>query len=349
MVLVLANTQRQDNLPRHLGDPGGPVKPFRYFAFAVAVAVGSLNSASAPAQEWPSRPVRIINTFAPGGAADILARLAADHLSGAFGQQFFVETRAGAGGAIGVQFVAHAEPDGYNFVVTTLSLLAFTPITNPKVAYDPLNDLTNVAYLAGTPVAFLVRTAGNVRSLQDFIAHGKASNKPLTYSSSGVGSNGHLIAEYFGRKASIKVEHVPYKGASQGLTDLIGGHLDFSAQTMSSASGLIRGNAALPLAHTFKERLPDYPQVPTFKELEFPELASTNWFALAAPAGLPRDVAQKVNREIVKMVLRPDVQKRLREDGLVAETFTVDEFREFIVAETARWKPMLIETGLAAQ
>jgi putative tricarboxylic transport membrane protein len=298
------------------------VKSLRNIAAAALLTVPL--GAAAIAQEWPSRPVRIVNTFTPGGAADILARLAADHLSGAFGQQFFVETRAGAAGAIGIQYVAHAEPDGYNFVITTLSLLTFAPITNPKIGYDPLNDLTNVAYLAGSPVALVVSAAARVKSLEEFIARGKASAKALTYSSSGVGSNGQVVAEYFGRKAGIKVEHVPYKGASQGLTDLIGGHLDFSAQTMSSASGLIRGNQALPLAHTFKERLPDYP-----------------------PAGLPRDIAVKVNREIAKMMQRPDIRKRLSEDGLVAETFSVDAFRDFIVAETARWKPMLIETGLA--
>jgi tripartite-type tricarboxylate transporter receptor subunit TctC len=346
-MLVLANALRWTNLLHYLGDPGGHVKPVRSYALAAAVVAGSLASTAAKAQEWPNPPVRIINTFAPGGAADVLARLAADHLSRALGQQFFVETRAGAGGVIGVQFVAHAEPDGYNLVVTTLSLLAFAPVINPKIGYDPLKDLTNVAYLAGSPVAFVISATNNATSLQDFIARGRASDKPLTYSSSGVGSNGHLVAEFFGRKTGIKVEHVPYKGASQGLTDLIGGHLDFSAQTLSSASGLIRGNAALPLAHTFKERLPDYPRVPTFKELGYPELVSTNWFGLAGPAGLPADIAQKVNREIVKMTLRPDVATRLRQDGLVAETFTVDEFRNFIVAESARWKPMLIETGLA--
>jgi tripartite-type tricarboxylate transporter receptor subunit TctC len=172
-----------------------------------------------------------------------------------------------------------------------------------------------MAYLAGSPVAFVVSATNNVTSLQDFIARGRASDKPLTYSSSGVGSNGHLIAELFGRKTGIKVEHVPYKGASQGLTDLIGGHLDFSAQTLSSASGPIRGNGELPLAHPFKERLPDYPRVPTFKELGYPELVSTNWFGLAGPAGLPADIAQKVNREIVKMTLRRDVANRLRQDG----------------------------------
>ncbi len=318
-------------------------------AAAAIAAPLSLLGPPASAQEWPSRPVRIVNTFAPGGAADILARLAADHLTAAFGQQFFVETRAGAAGAIGVQFVAHAEPDGYNFVVTTLSLLTFAPLTNPKLGYDPLVDLTNVAFLAGSPVAFVVSARGDVKTLDAFIARGRASPRPLTFSSSGVASNGHLIAEHFGRKVGIKVEHVPYKGASQGLTDLIGGHLDFSAQTMSSASGLIRGGAALALAHTYKSRLPDYSTVPTFSELGYPELTGTNWFALAAPAGLPRAIADKVNRELAKMVRRPEIEKRLREDGLIADPMTVDEFHDFILAETARWKPMLIDTGLASQ
>ncbi len=311
--------------------------------------VAALMPAAGRADEWPSRPVRIVNGFAPGGAADVLARLAADQLTTAFGQQFFVETRAGAGGAIALQSVLHAEPDGYNFVITTLSLLALNPIANPKAGYDPLGDLTNVAYLAGSPVAFLVSAASPVKSLGDLVTRGKTGGRPLTFSSSGVGSNGHLLAEYFGRKAGIAVEHVPYKGASQGLTDLIGGHLDFSAQTVSSGSGLIRGHTALPLAHTFKTRLPDYAEVPTFTELGYPDIVSTNWFALAAPAGLPRDIAEKVNREMVKMVRRPDIQKRLREDGLVPEPFDLAEFRAFIVQEIARWKPMLKETGFVAQ
>lgn len=304
--------------------------------------------ATADADEWPSRPVRIVNTFAAGGAADVLARLVADHLSGAFRQQFFVETRAGAAGAIGLQYVAHTEPDGYNFVVTTLSLLILAPLINPKVGYDPLNDLANVAYLAGSPVTFVVNAGSPVKTLDAFIARGHSSAKPLTYSSSGVGSNGYVLAEYFARRAGMRVEHVPYKGASQGLTDLIGGHLDFAAQTLSSSSGLIHGHTALPLAHSFRERLPDFPDVPTFRELGFPHLVSTNWFGLAAPAGLPKDIADKVNREIVKLMLRPETQKRLREDGLIAESFDVAAYRAFIVGEAVRWKPMVLEAGIAA-
>ena len=315
---------------------------------AAAVATTLMSLRPGGAAEWPTHPVRIVNTFVPGGAADVLARLAADHLSAAFGQQFYVETRAGAGGVIGVQFVAHSEPDGYNFVVTTLSLLTFAPITNPKVGYDPLVDLTNVAYLAGSPVALLVNAGAQVRTLDAFVARAKAARKPLTFSSSGVGSNGHLIGELFGREAGILVEHVPYKGAAQGLTDLIGGHLDFSAQTMSSASGLLRGNTARALAHTFKTRLPDYPDVPTFAELGYAELSGTNWFALAAPAGLPKEIAEKVNGEIAAMMRKPEIQSRLRADGLVPEIMSIAEFRGFIIAEAARWKPMLKAAGLAA-
>ena len=142
-------------------------------AAAVATTLISLRPGGAAA--WPTHPVRIVNTFVPGGAADVLARLAADHLSAAFGQQFYVETRAGAGGVIGVQFVAHSEPDGYNFVITTLSLLTFAPITNPKVGYDPLVDLTNVAYLAGSPVALLVNAGAQVKTLDAFVAKAKAA------------------------------------------------------------------------------------------------------------------------------------------------------------------------------
>src|SRR5262249_8427149 len=151
----------------------------------------------------------IVNTFAVGGAADILARTVADYLSTAFGQQFFVETRAGAAGSIGVQTVIASPPDGYKFVITNLSLLALLPTSNPKPRFDPKRDLTNVAYIAGTPIVLSVNPARGFRTLADFLSYGKSSAKPLTYSSSGVGSNGHLLTETFAQKTGIRVEHVP--------------------------------------------------------------------------------------------------------------------------------------------
>jgi len=318
----------------------------RLGALLVALAAAAASAATpAGAQDWPSRPVRIVNTFAPGGAADTLARLVADHLSQAFGQQFYVETRAGAAGVIGVTSVAHAPPDGYNFVITTFSLLIIGPLTNPKIGYHPQKDLTNIAYIAGSPIVFVVNAKSDVKTLKDFVALGKNSETPLTYSSSGIGSNGQLISEYFAKLAGIRVEHVPYKGAAQGLTDLVGGHLVFSSQTLSSSAGLVRGGALAPIAVTATARLPDYPDLPTFKELGYPDLITTNWFGLAGPGGLPKAIADKVNAESIKAMTRPDTAKRLREDGLVTEPLTVDAFRAFIETETTRWQPVLRSAG----
>jgi tripartite-type tricarboxylate transporter receptor subunit TctC len=316
---------------------------------AAAVLAVLAGAPAARAEDWPVRPVRIVNTFAAGGAADILARTVADHLSGVFGQQFFVETRAGAGGAIGVQSVVNAPPDGYNFVITNVSLLALVPISNPRLGFDPRRDLTNIAYIAGSPVVFSVNPASGVRTLADFVARAKQSDKPLTYSSSGVGSMGQLVAEYFAQIADIRIEHVPYKGASQGLTDLVGGHIAFSSQTVSSTAGQLHSGTLIGVVQTGKERMPDFPTVPTFNELGYPDLIGTTWFSLSGPAGLPADIVNKVNREVVRAMTRPEAQQRLREGGLVADAMTVGEFNKLIAAETARWKPVIEKAGLVGK
>ena len=315
----------------------------RFAAFAFGLFV-SMQTASA--QDWPSRPVRVVNTFAAGGTADVLARLVADHLSSAFKQQFFVETRAGATGLIGLRSVISSEPDGYNFVLSTQSLLVTSPIMNPSVGYDPARDLTNVGYIGGSPIVFLVSPSSGIKTFADFIAHARKTDKPLTYSSSGLGGNGHLMTEFFGQRANVKVEHVPYKGASQGLMDLIGGHIAFSAQTVSSAASYMRSGTLIALAHTGEDRLPDYPDLPTLKELGYPELVATTWFSISAPAKLPRDIAEKVNREMMRTMASPEVQKQMQRDGLVTKNMTIDEFGKFIDFEAARWKPVIERAGL---
>ena len=310
-----------------------------------ALAVGALTMSTAAADEWPSRPVRMVNTFAAGGTADVLTRLVADHLTVAFKQQFFVETRAGAGGAIGVQSVANSPPDGYNFVLSNITQLVLLPLSNPKLGYDPQRDLINIAYVAGAPIMLSVNAASGVRTFADFIAHGKKSATPLTYSSSGVGSSGHLVGKLFAQKAGIKVEHVPYKGASQGLMDLVAGHIFFSAQTVSSTAAQVRGGALNAIVHSHTARLPDFPEVPTFKEMGI-DLVATTWFTISGPAKLPPDIVAKMNREIVAAVSKPEVQQRLRHDGLIAEAMSVEQFKAYIDAETARWKPVLEQAGL---
>jgi tripartite-type tricarboxylate transporter receptor subunit TctC len=311
----------------------------------LSLATVLLGALPAAGEEWPTRPVRIVNTFAAGGTADVLARTIADHLSAAFGQQFFVETRAGAGGVIGVQSVVSAPPDGYNFVITNVSLLVLTPAANPAIGYDPQRDLTNVAYIAGAPIVLSVNPARGVKTLAEFVSAAKAGARPMAYSSSGLGSMGHLTAESFARQAGISVERVPYKGASQGLMDLVGGHIAFACQTVSSTAAQLRSGALVGLAHTADERLGSYPDLPTFKEQGYSDLVSTTWFSLSGPARLPGIVAEKVNREIAKALARPDLRERLQQDGMVTQEMSTGAFRAFIAAETARWKPLAERIG----
>jgi len=300
----------------------------------------------ASAQNWPTKPVRIVNTFAPGGAADFLARTVADDLSNAFGEQFYVETHSGAAGAIGVNMVANTPPDGYNFVITNITMLVLSPIGNPRLGYDPFRDLTNIAYLGGSPIVLSVNAKSGINTLADFIALAKKSPKPLTYSSSGVGSSGHLFGEILGQKLGVQFEHVPYKGAAQGLMDLVGSHIAFSAQTVTSTAAQIRGGALNGIAVTAKDRMADFPKMPTFKELGYPEFVNPVWFSLSGPANLPKDITQKVNREVAKAMAKPAMQDTMRKQGMITEAMTPGELHDLIERETAFWKPVMEKAGL---
>jgi tripartite-type tricarboxylate transporter receptor subunit TctC len=315
----------------------------KHFCATLFVLAGLFAAAPATAQDWPTRPVRIVNTFAPGGAADILARMVADHLSVAFKQQFFVETRAGAGGTIGVQTVANSDPDGYNFVLTTLSLIIIGPTMNPKVGYDPMKDLTHLGYIAGSPILFIVSAKSDVKTLKDFVA--KARVKPLTYGTSGLQAAGHMVAQSFAMQADLKFEIIPYKGASQSIVDVVANHIDFATPTVTSASGQLRGGTVTGLAVATEARLPDYPDVPTFRELGY-DVVATNWFALAGPAGLPAEIVRKVNHEINVAMAKPENQNRMREDAMLVQSMDAPAFRRFIEQEGVRWKPVIERAGL---
>src|SRR5260370_15188234 len=267
----------------------------RCCAALLALAAAGLAPAPAQSQAWPTRAGWLMNRVAPGGAADLVARTVADGLAGAFGQPFIVETRAGAGGAIGVQSVMATPPDGYTFVITNVSILVLAPISNPRLGYAPLRDLVNIAYIAGSPIVLSVNPASGAKTLDQFIAAAKKGGKPLPYSSSGVGSMGQLLAESFAQQTGIAIEHVPYKGASQGLLDLVGGHIAFASQTLTSTFGQIRAGTLTAVAQTADRRLPDFPDLPTFKEQGFPDLVSTTWFSLSGPAGLAPDIVRRVN------------------------------------------------------
>ena len=318
----------------------------RLIACAMAGALCAL-SAPVSAQDWPTRPVRIVSPFAAGGTASILARLMADQFSKVFKEQFYVETRPGAGGTLGIHAVAHSDPDGYSFGLTNVSVAVMAPLIKPNLGYNSDKDLVNIGYVAGSPVVLSVKSDSGIKTLADFIARAKASEKPLTYSSSGVGTMGHLVIESLAQQAGIKVEHVPYKGASQGITDVVGGHITASSQILGSVSSYVRSGSLTAIAHAGEKRIADYPKIPTFTELGYPNLVSSTWFAIVGPSGLPPEIVQKVNKAINDYVSEPATQKKLEEMGFVVKPMSPQGLNDFIRDETKRWKPMIDHLKLA--
>jgi tripartite-type tricarboxylate transporter receptor subunit TctC len=316
---------------------------------AVVLTGTILALTSAAAQDWPTKPVRIIVPFGAGGTGDALARIVGEQLSASFKQQFVVENRTGAGGMIGVQALASSAPDGYTVGITNVSTLSLIPVINPKNAYHPLNDFAHVAFVAGAPVSLAVYPKLGVKTLPEFIAHANKSAQPLTFASSGLGSDGHLIGEAIAASTKIKVEHVPYKSTSQALTDVVGGHVAFSTFTLSSSSAFIRAGTLAGIAVTSAERMPDYPDLPTFKELGYGDLVSSTWFAISGPAKLPKAIVEKLNREITVAMAKPEVQARMRRDGLLTEAMSPEAFTKFVASESARWTPLIQRAGLAGK
>src|SRR5262245_27915035 len=306
-------------------------------------------AAAAHAQAWPDRPVRIVAPFAPGGAADTLGRIVAEPLSQTFKQQFFVENRAGAGGMIGAASVATAAPDGYTFVVSGVASHVIAPAMSSNPGFDPVHDFTHIAYLGGPPVLFIVNQAHPAQDFRQFLTWAKASLQPIDYISPGTGTQGNLFAEGFARREGFKLVHIPHKGAGPALLDLVAGHVPFGSVTFSSAAELIRGSKVRPLAVSAEKRLPNFPDIPTFRELGDDDLVTATWFGFSAPAKLPPEIAQALGREITNNILqRPEVQRRMAQDEIETRLMTPAQFTTFLAGEVARWAPLAKQLGSAA-
>jgi tripartite-type tricarboxylate transporter receptor subunit TctC len=313
-----------------------------------ALAMGALMTTAAnAASDWPNRPVRILSTFAAGGAADVLARVIAEHLSTALKQQFFVEVRAGAGGQIAVRSILDSPPDGYNLVLVSVSHLVIHPMSRKDATYDPLKDLTNIAFAGGSPVVVSVNSdKSGVKTLKDLIDRGKSQR--ITYSSSGLGTMGHLVGANFVNMTKMNSEHVPYKGASQALADLVGGHIIWCSQTLTSTSSYLRGKTLNGLAVSTDKRLPDWPDIPTLKE-QGHDLVASIWFALSGPANLPPEIVKKLNEEVNRAMTSPEVAARMRRDGMITNPMSPQQFGKFIADEKRAWSPVVEQVGLAVK
>jgi len=305
-------------------------------------------AASAFAQNWPAKPVRVVVPFAPGGTADTLGRIVANKLSESFGQSFVVENRAGAGGIIGSELVAKSAPDGYMLVVSGVASHAVAPALSAKLPFDPVKDFTHIALFGGPPSVFAIHPSIPAKTLKEFIALAKAQPGALPYGSPGNGTQGHLIAELLKQTAGINIAHVPYKGASGAVTDLIAGHIHAVSTTLTTAGAQIRAGRARALAISSAARLPDYPGVPTFRELGYPQLVASIWFSLSGPAGMSADIVTRLNTEVRRILQLPDVRERLRPDGIEPGTLDAKAFTEFVAAEVKRWGPVVRASGANA-
>lgn len=313
-------------------------------ALVLAAVVGV-----ACAQDYPSKPVRLVIGFPPGGSNDIVARILAPKLTELLGAQVVVENRPGANATIGTEYVARSAPDGYTLTLASVSPLVISPFTYSKLPYDTVNDFTAITTVAMTPEAVSVHPALPVRSLKELIALARSKPGKLDFASSGNGGLPHLTIELLKTIAKIDVLHVPYKGAGPALTDVLGGHvpgfiIDFPVVYPHIKGGRLRG-----LVVTSENRNPLLPDLPTSGEQGFPKLLSVNWFAVMAPVKTPRPIVEKLHAALVKAATSPDVKERFTAVGV--ETMTIkspDAFASFLKEELVRWGKLAKESGARA-
>lgn len=321
-------------------------------AVVLLAAVSAVPTAaeSPSATPWPTHPVRVVIPYVAGGSTDTLGRLAAQKLTEAFGQQFVADNRTGGGGIIGSEMVARAAPDGYTLVVSSLPTVVIGPILNPENwTVDPIKDFTHIAVLGGPPSVLVVDTQLAAKTLAAFVTLAKADPAALSYGTAGIGSSGHLFGEMLQLRAGFHMTHVPYRGANQAIADLVGHHLPVGFLTVQTAAEQIHAGEVQALTVTTKSRLPDYPDLPTFLQAGYPDLAASTWFALSGPAGLPPAIVQRINDVIVKTFQEPEIRARLQRDGIEFEPMNVPAFNAFIHSEFDRWAPLVRSLAKAAK
>lgn len=315
----------------------------------IAVAPGTPGAGTVQAQPWPVKPVRIIVPFVPGGTADTLGRIVATRLTESLGQSFIIDNRAGAGGVIGTELVARSAPDGYTLGVSGFGPHVVATALMAKPAYDPSRDFTHIALFGGPPSVLAIHPSVPAQNLKALIALAKAQPTALNYGSAGNGSTGQLVAELLKRAAGFKMAHVPYRGAAAAVADLVPGHVQAVSTTLTTVGPQVRAGRARALALSAAARLPDYADIPTYRELGYAELVASTWFALSGPAGLPAAVADRLNAEVRRILQLPEIRDRLRPDGFEPNALSAQAFSEFMAAEVRRWWPVVRASGARAE
>lgn len=307
-----------------------------------AVAAGVLQAAAAA---YPTKPVRFVVPFAPGGSTDTLARTMGMKLTDALGQQVVVDNRPGANGNIGMEIVARAAPDGHTIVLGYIANLAIGPSLYAKLPFDPIKDFAPITQPASSPNVLVAHPSLQAGSLKELIALAKTKPGQINFASASVASVGHLTGEYLNSLAGIRMVHVPYKGSGQAVTDLLGGHVQLMFSGFSSTLPHIQAGKLRPLAVTGPKRSAAVPEVPTIAEQGFPGFEATAWYGVLAPAGTPRPIVARLHSELTEILKVADVRKRLENLGFEIVGSTPQDFAAYIKSEIKKWEKVVKASG----
>ncbi|HEY8612944.1 MAG TPA: tripartite tricarboxylate transporter substrate binding protein [Roseomonas sp.] len=306
-------------------------------ALVAAGSLGGAAQAQPPAQAaWPSRPIRIVAPFPPGGLADVLARTVGDELGRSLGQPVVVDNRAGAGGNVGAEVVARAAPDGYTLMMSSTGILSINQFLYPTLGFDPEKGFEPISVIADMPMLLVVNPRVEARTAREFVALAQANPGKLNFGSAGNGTTGHLALALFTAMADVRLQHVPYRGAAPAVQDVLSGQLDGVFDNPPTVISHIRAGALRPLLATSSQRMPLLPEVPTAAEVGLPQYSPSSWFGLAAPAGTPEPALARLQAEVARAVRQPAMQ-RMEEQGMRMVGNTREEFARLIVAERERW------------
>jgi tripartite-type tricarboxylate transporter receptor subunit TctC len=303
----------------------------------------------AVAQPYPAKPVRLIVAFPAGGGNDVLARLVAQKLSAAYGQQFVVDNRTGAGGTIGAELAARSPADGYTLFLAAVATHAINPNLQRNLPYDPVRDFDPVCLMASAALVLAVHPSLPVRTVPQLVALAKARPGAINYASSGNGSSAQLAAELFKSMTHTNLQHVPYKGIAQGLNDLLGGHVQVIFNTAAALLPHVKSGRLRALAVTTAKRVPALPDLPTIAESGVPGYQTGSWWGIVVPAGTPRPIIDSLNREIINALRGPEISARLNAEAVLPIGSTPEEFAAHIRDELARLGKVIREAHIATE
>jgi tripartite-type tricarboxylate transporter receptor subunit TctC len=314
-------------------------------ALLAALLAAAVSIGAAHAQTYPARAVRMVIPFPAGGGTDFIARAVGQKLSELWGQPVVMDNRPGGTTVLGAELVAKAPPDGYTLLVTPVPF-SIVPSLQARLPFDPLRDFEHIALYNTAPLVIVANPGVPAKTVQQLIALAKSKPGMLNFGSSGTGSSNHLAGELFNAMAGVKIVHIPYKGSTPALIDLAGGHVDLVVATVTSAVGMINAGKASPIAVTSLKRSSFMPQVPTLDESGLKGFQADGWNGVSAPARTPKEIVERINADVARILRSPDVSEKIRNEGAEPAVMTPEQFAAFIRSEIAKWSKVIRIAGV---